>query len=163
MTPFEVAKKYIGQTEKPANSGFNDAVFEQKMKQVGFVKSHAWCCYFAELVFKEAFPEKFAALDKLFSASTIQTFENFKNAEYKISALPVENTLVIFQTMRNGKPEWTGHAAICGPVTDGWKFESIEGNTSGSGSREGIMVAKRIRKTIKDVDNGLKVLGFIHI
>lgn len=159
----QIAEKYIGQTEKPGNAGFNNAEFEAKMKAVGFEKGHAWCAYFAELVFKEAYPEKAKELNKLFSASAVKTLENFRNADYLINELPREGSLVIWQLMKDGKPQWQGHAGICGKVTDGWIFESYEGNTNDSGGREGYIVAKRQRKTIKEVKDGLKIIGFVQI
>jgi len=164
MTPSQVASKYIGQTEIPGNLGFNDAVFGAKMIEVGFEKSHAWCCYFTELVFKEAFPEKAADLDKLFSASTIQTFSNFKKAFYPIQYLPKLNTLVIWQRMRNGVAQSTGHAGVVTEVKNTWEFKSIEGNSNSEGGREGFEVAENPNRRVKiDVTNGLKVLGFITI
>lgn len=163
MTPSQVALKYIGQTEKPGNSGFNDAEFEKKMQAVGFVKSHAWCAYFAELVFKEAYPEKFVELDKLFSASTVQTFRNFRDAAYLIGYAPQPNTLVIWQTMKDGKPQITGHAGIVVSVEDQDTFFSIEGNTNDGGGREGYIVALKKRHVLAEVKNGLKILGFIQI
>lgn len=163
MRPSEVALQYIGQTEKPKNSGFTDQDFERKMRQVGFQMGHAWCSYFCELVFKEAFPEKFFELDKLFSGSTVDTFDNFKDAAYPIGYAPQINTLVIWQSMKDGKPLRTGHAGIVVSVKDTWQFESVEGNTTGGGSREGWIVAKHERKVLADVQNGLKILGFIEI
>lgn len=162
MTPSEVALKYIGQTEKPGNMGFNDAEFEAKMKSVGFEKTHAWCAYFAELVFKEAYPERVAELDKLFSASAVQTYKNFVNAAYLQGELPSENWLVIWQMQKDGKPQWSGHAGIVVKVIDQETFESVEGNTNDGGGRDGYIVARRIRK-IHKVQNGLQVLGFIKI
>lgn len=163
MTPSEVAKKYIGQTEKPGNMGFNDKEFDKKMGQVGFVKGHAWCAYFCELVFKEAYPEKSSELDKLFSGSTIKTFQNFRDAAYLIGNIPQPNTLVIWQTMKEGKPQATGHAGIVTKVLDKERFESVEGNTNSTGGREGFEVALKQRKVSASVANGLKVLGFIQI
>lgn len=163
MRPSEIAAKYIGETEKPGNMGFNDAAFEVKMKEVGFQKGHAWCAYFTELVFKEAYPEKFSELDELFSGSTIKTFKNFRDAAYAIGNLPQKDALVIWQSQRNGKPQSTGHAGIVVNVKSNWEFESIEGNTSDAKSREGYIVAKHDRKVFAEVKNGLKILGFIHI
>lgn len=163
MSPSEVARKYLGQTEKPANSGFNDTVFEDKMEEVGFQKGHAWCAYFAELVFKEAIPERFDELDKLFSGSTVLTFRNFRDAAYMISQVPRVDHLVIWQTMKEGKAMATGHAGIVSEVTNLWEFKSIEGNTSDAKSREGYIVAEHDRKILANVQNGLKVLGFIMI
>lgn len=164
MKVVEIAEGYIGQTEKPGNMGFNDADFEKKMEEVGFQKTHAWCAYFSELVFKEAYPELFGELDKLFSASAVATFANFRDAGYKIHALPKMGTLVIFQKMKDNVPQWQGHAAICVSVQDNkWVFESVEGNTNDGGGREGYIVAKRTRKTLADVSNGLKIIGFVDI
>lgn len=163
MTPQEIAVKYIGETEKPGNMGFNDAKFEEKMKAVGFQKTHAWCAYFAELVFKEAYPEKFVELDQTFSASTIQTFKNFRNHSYPISAVPRVGHLVIWQTMKDGAGQSTGHAGIVIEVIDQNTFRSVEGNTNDGGGREGYIVAIKLRHIVANVQNGLKVLGFINI
>lgn len=163
MTPSEVARKYLGQTEKPANSGFNDATFQEKMEEVGFQKGHAWCAYFAELVFKEAIPERFDELDTLFSGSTVLTFRNFKDAAFPIGHVPAMDHLVIWQTMKEGKAMATGHAGIVSEVISTWEFKSIEGNTNSQGGREGFEVAEKERKVFAEVKNGLKVLGFIMI
>lgn len=163
MSIQEVAEKYIGETEKPGNMGFNDAEFEAKMNAVGFQKTHAWCAYFAELVFKEALPHKFKELDKLFSAGTVQTFRNFRDAAYLIGNAPRVGDLVIWQTMKDGKPQTTGHAGIVVDVIDHRNFWSIEGNTNDGGGREGYIVAKKRRAVLENVTNGLKILGFIQI
>lgn len=159
----EVAEKYIGQKEKPGNMGFLDEWFEKRMKAVGFKPAQAWCAYFAELCFREAMPERSAELDKLFSASTIQTFRNFRDAGHLISNVPVSGSLVIWQTMKEGKPQTTGHAGIVVAVANPLTFTTVEGNTSGEGVREGWIVAKRERKVIPNVKDGLKILGFIHV
>lgn len=163
MRPHEVAAKYIGQTEKPKNSGFNDPIFEEKIREAGFKTGQAWCAYFAELVFKEAFPDRFAELDQLFSGSTILTFRNFRDAAYLVGHVPQLDNLVIWQTYKAGKPHPTGHAGIVSKVISTWEFESIEGNTSDAKSREGYIVAVHKRKVLADVEDGLKVLGFITI
>ncbi len=159
----ETALKYIGQTEKPGNQGFTQLDFEKKMEAVGFQKSQAWCAYLTELVFKEAYPEKLKEFDKLFNASAVKTYTNFKNAAYPINEVPHPGNLVIWQMQKDGKPHWTGHAGIVVGVIDNETFESVEGNTNDHGGREGYIVAKRIRKTLKDVENGLRVLGFVQI
>lgn len=162
MSVVEIAKSYIGKTEKPSNSGFNDEVFEQKMEEVGFEKGQAWCSYFAELVFKEAYPTN-KELDKLFNASTVQTFANFKKKHPdKIFSTPIVGSLVIWQTQKAGVPQWTGHAGICVEVTDTKTFKSVEGNTNDKGGREGYTVALKTRK-VQKVKDGLQVLGFIKI
>lgn len=163
MTPSQVAAQYLGKTEKPGNSGFTDADFEQRMSDVGFKKSHAWCAYFTELVFKEAYPAKFAELDKLFSASAVQTFRNFQKHGYIIKPIPVIDSLVIWQSYKKGVPQVTGHAGIVSKAIDSWQFESIEGNTSSKGVREGYIVGPQKRKVLAEVTNGLKVMGFVII
>ncbi len=163
----EIALKYIGQTEKPGNSGFTQVDFEKRMQKVGFQKGQAWCAYFSELVFKEAYPEKAKELDKLFSASAVQTYKNFTHKEnglgYSENQLPEVGNLVIWQNQKAGEPQWTGHAGIVVSVIDSETFESVEGNTNDGGGREGYIVAKRTRKVLKDVKNGLEILGFIKI
>ena len=129
-TPSEVARQYIGQTEKPQNAGFTDAVFEDRMEKVGFQKGHAWCCYAAELWFKEAIPERAIEFDYLFSASTLQTFRNFRDAAYPIGMVPRKDSLVIWQMMKGGLGQTTGHCGIVSEVISTWEFKSIEGNTT---------------------------------
>lgn len=159
MSVVDIARKYIGQTEKPGNAGFSDAEFEIRMKAVGFQKGHAWCSYFAELCFKEAYPEK--ELDKLFSASAVQTFKNFKDAGYPVDLIPEAGKLVIWQNMTQGIPQWSGHVGIVTVVMANC-FSTIEGNTNDSGGREGIEVAEKVR-TLNRKHTGLNVLGFITI
>ena len=159
----DIAIKYIGQTEKPGNSGFTQIDFERRMEKVGFQKGQAWCAYFVELVFKEAYPEKAKEIDKLFSASAVKTFVHFKEAAYPINNVPGLGNLVIWQTQKEGKPYWTGHAGIVVNVIDQETFESVEGNTNDGGGRDGYIVAIRTRKVIKGIQNGLQVLGFVQI
>lgn len=159
------AVSYIGQRENKArnNSGFLDPKFEAEMKEEGWQKSWAWCSIFAKVVFKNVFPERAAELDKLFSPGTIQTFRNFKNAGHLISNVPTAGSLVIWQTMDEGKAMPTGHAGIVVAVLNPATFTTVEGNTSGEGVREGWIVARRQRQVIPDVREGLKILGFIHV
>jgi len=163
MTPSEIAIKYIGQTEKPGNMGFNNADFERKMLAVGFQKTNAWCSYFQELIFKEAYPEKFKQLDTLFSASAVQTFRNFRDASFLVHELPEKDCLVLWQMKKEGKAQWNGHAGIVVNAIDQNTFESVEGNTNDAGGREGYIVARRIRKIVHNLQNGLEILGFIKI
>lgn len=163
----EVALQYVGQKELPSNFFDPDSDFGKKMKAVGHNQGDAWCALFAELVFKEAYPEKFADLDKLFSASAVQTYKNFTHKEngkgYSENGLPEVGNLVIWQLYKEGQPQWQGHAGIVHSLKSTWEFTSIEGNTNEAGSREGVTVAIKERKVLKDVWNGLKVLGFIRI
>lgn len=163
MTPSEHARVYLGQQEKPGNSGFLDPSFEAEMREEGFQTGWAWCSIFARVVFVNAFPERADELRKLFSPSTIQTFRNFRDAAYPIGYVPVVNHLVIWQRYLNGKPQPTGHAGIVSEVKSTWEFKSIEGNTNDQGGREGYIVAEHERKVLAEVKTGLKILGFIQI
>lgn len=160
---WEMANSYLGQMEKPGNSGFIDPKFEAEMKEEGWQHGWAWCAVFTKVVYKNIFPEKAKELDRLFSPSAVQTYRNFEKAGYIIGHAPREGYLCIWQTMKNGIPQATGHAGIVGPVKDNWIFESIEGNTNDGGGREGYIVAMRTRKHIADVKDGLKVLGFVQV
>ena len=66
----QTAHDYIGQREKPRNSGFINEDFQKKMEEVGWDNGEAWCASFAKLVFLEAYkdnPERIAEIEKLFS------------------------------------------------------------------------------------------------
>jgi len=159
-----IAKSYIGQKEKPNNSGFIDANFEKKQKAVGWVNGHAWCAYTAELIWKEAFtaikPEAVPLLDKYFSGSTIQTFKNFKKSpEFPVRPTPKLGSVAIWQ---HGTGT-TGHAGIVTSFNEK-TFKCVEGNTSEAGSREGTIVRENTRELIKPYSaKGLNLLGFIHV
>lgn len=157
------ALSYVGEHELSGNSGFVNPKFEHEMHEEGWLKGQAWCSLFTKVVFKNVYPEKSDEFDKLFSASAVQTFKNFESAAYPINNLPREGNLVIWQQMKDGKPQWQGHAGIVVKLKSSWEFESVEGNTNEAGGREGVTVAVKERKVLKDVWNGLKVLGFIQI
>lgn len=163
INPAYIARKYLGKTEKPGNAGFHDAEFERKMTEVGFMKTHAWCAYFAELVAKEAIPAKFAEFDRLFSGSAVTTFNNFMNAGYKASSFPQVGNLVIWQRFNDGKAHWSGHAGIVDEVISPTQFVSIEGNTNDRGGREGYIVAPHVRLTHSKPKFGLHLKGFIDL
>jgi len=160
----EVALKYVGQTEMTGNVFSDESDFGKKLHAAGQKDGDPWCALFTEMVFKEAYPEKFKEFDKIFSASAVQTYKNFlKFGGYSENHLPSVGNLVIWQMMKDGNPQWQGHAGIVHGLKSSWEFTSIEGNTNAEGGREGITVAIKERKVLKDVWNGLKVLGFIHI
>lgn len=156
----EVAKQDLGKVEKPNNGGFIDPVLEKEMIEVGWQKGFAWCALISERWAKKAFPEKFADLNRLFSASAVETFVNFKKAGYTISQTPVLGALVIWRKYNDGQPSWQGHAGIVSEVISPTQFKSIEGNGSVKGSREGTTVVEQTRKLAK-LDTGLNVMGFI--
>jgi len=163
----EVALKYVGQKELSGNVFSDESDFGKKLHAVGQKDGDAWCSLFCELVFKEAYPEKFKDLDKLFSASAVQTYKNFTHKingkGYSENQLPEVGNLVIWQLQKEGVAQWQGHAGIVHSLKSSWEFTSIEGNTNDAGGREGVTVSIKERKVLKDVWNGLKVLGFIKI
>ena len=162
----EVANGYLGQKEVSGNMGFEDQVFGERMKAVGWEKTQAWCAYFAELVWKDAYrefkPELLKDLDKLFSATAVGCWANFnKDKRFKCDRIPQPGDVVIWQSYDNGKPDWRGHAGIVTVSYSDW-FVSIEGNTNSTMEREGIEVAKQKRRMLFNVKDGLRLKGFIH-
>lgn len=162
MKQIDTAKKYIGQKEGAGNKFDENTPLGKILKEAGHKDGEAWCCYFAEAVFCESFPAQNAELRKLFSASTIQTFQNFKEAGYEVTDIPKVGSLVIWQRYKDGKPTWQGHAALVTKVNPDGSFQTIEGNTNSAGSREGDSVQEKVRKIIR-TENGLNVLGFVTI
>lgn len=163
----EIAESYIGQTEIPGNKGFTNQSFQKKMESVGFKMTHAWCMYFCELVWKEAYGSKhslFGTIDKLFSASALSTYYNFSgNQGWKVNRTPSKGAMMIFKHGTDPR-KWEGHGCIViDPETAFHKVTTVDGNTNDAGGREGYIVAKKVRQyggmlTAK----GLNLLGFIH-
>jgi len=162
-TIVEIAKSYIGQKEIKGNQGFEDKEFEKRMQAVGFVKGWAWCCLFAELCYVSAMVDKKEELTKLFSASVARTQNNFDGSKnWKLVSTPVPGALAVFRTYRNNKRQWQGHIGIVEKVNKRDKtFTCIEGNTNANGGREGIEVARRVRRDNSKSTRGLVLQGFI--
>lgn len=159
----DVARKYIGQKELTGNIFKDDTELGAKLHAAGQKDGDPWCALFCEVVFKEAFPERFKELDVLFSSSAVKTFKNFRDAAYSIGELPSVGWLVVWRKYVKGQPEWQGHIGIVSKVNADGTFESIEGNTNTEGSREGIEVAERPHRLNKDVNDGLRVIGFVKV
>jgi hypothetical protein len=141
-----VAKKYIGEREIPNNQGFVDAEYQKRIEACGWLVGQAWCSYAGELIWKEAYPELFDVLDKLFDASAVKTCYNFRKSDlFVCNHNPLPGCLVIWQTYRYGVPYWTGHLGIYDHSLPSNNFYSIEGNTNASGGREGIENATKLR------------------
>lgn len=137
-----------------------DPSFEAKMKAVGWKPTDAWCCYFAELVAKEAFGpgEKWDAFDKLFSPNCQATFANFSQSEmFKTGNIPRPGALAVWRMGRT----WKGHIGIVESATS-TQFITIEGNTNLAGSREGTHVLRRTRRYVLG-GSGLHLIGFIYL
>lgn len=155
LKQIDIAKHYVFQKEKPGNDFDIDTPLGKILKEAGHKDGEAWCAYFMEGVFVET-------LRALFSASTVQTFHNFKNAGYEISRTPKIGSLVVWQNYKDGKPLWSGHAGVVTGVQSDGTFFTIEGNTNSSGSREGTSVQEKMRRN-ENTDNGLNILGFVEV
>lgn len=159
-----IAESYVGQQEITSNKGFKTPAFQKKMQDCGWKVGHAWCSYFAELVWKEAFGKShplYATLDRLFSPSATGTFANFKGhpTNFSTGNVPKVGSLVVWR-YGNG---WQGHIGIVTEVIDSKTFRAIEGNTNNGGSREGYMVAKKTRLLGQPFKSkGLNIIGFVY-
>lgn len=151
----EVAKNYLGHKEMPGNIFDVKSPLGKIIIEAGQRDGEAWCAYFTEAIFVET-------LRKLFSASAVQTFKNFKDAGYEVSDVPFVGALVIWQRYKDGKPTWQGHAGIVSKVNSDGSFVAVEGNTNSAGSREGDSVQEKTRRNVR-VENGLNILGFVKI
>lgn len=162
----QIARDYLGQDEKPGNSGWYDESFEAKMVARGWSEQEAWCAYFAELVWHEAYAgyrhiQK--DIDRIFSGSAVQTFRNFqREIDWSVTQDFHPGCIVAFQRYREGQPHWSGHLAIGVEVVND-VLSSIDGNSNPTGGREGYTVA-RVKRVVnfKPVENGLVMLGFVH-
>jgi hypothetical protein len=166
MKVIDIAKTYIGEKELPNNGGFHNPELQEIMTKAGHKKGEAWCAYFAEAMFVKSADgdeEKVAKLRGLFSGSAVQTWKNFvKGKAFTVTQTPTPGALVLFQKFVNKVPTWQGHAAIVVGMRPDGNFQTIEGNTNSTGSREGDSVQLKVR-SLKLPDTGLRVLGFVII
>jgi hypothetical protein len=162
----ETAMSFVGQKEIAGNKGFRDKKFQGLMEEVGWNKGQAWCVYFCEMVWKQAYEmdRSFVSkLDRLFNAGAVKTYNNFKSdGNFVVDKIPKPGCIVIWQTWKDNQPHWTGHAGIVRCLLSGNEIETIEGNTNAQGGREGIEVAVKHRKVNFDARTGLVLRGFIH-
>lgn len=160
-----IALSYVGINEIAGNKGWENKSFQTKMVAMGWGLGQAWCSYFGELVWKEAYAGQkdiLTMLDRLFSASATATYSNFLGSQYfEVSKKPVEGALAIWQ---NGTG-WTGHLGV---VTIPLKqsFETVEGNGNAQGGREGLEVVHKKGSKARALNydkkpKGLNLLGFV--
>lgn len=158
-----VAKSFVGQKEKPNNSGFIDPLFEKKEKARGWINGQSWCAYTGELIWYDAFteiePDALPLINKYFSGSAVQSYKNFKaSPEFKVRKEPVLGGILIWQ---HGDSE-LGHMGCCIALTDINHVGSVEGNTNAAGGREGIEVALKNRVlNLPHSTTGLNYLGCV--
>ncbi|QNK63952.1 CHAP domain-containing protein [Pedobacter sp. PAMC26386] len=159
-----VAESYRGIIEIKPNKGFGNAVFDKKIRQVGFYTGAPWCAFFTKLVFTEAYADHVAMkaiINQCASGNAQATLKNFKaNGTFATGQVPKPGAIVIWQ-LGSGT---SGHAGIVKSVDEvANTMITIEGNTNASGSREGDRVAQKLR-TIKRPFQaaGLNVLGYVY-
>jgi len=136
------AKKYLGEEEKPNNSGFKNPKFEAKKRSVGWRPGDQWCNYFVRLVFLESLKNtKYYKLLKgnnldytkdysgLISSNVFVTFNNFKKDKsglFEISDKPKRGSLVVWQSKSNPS---AGHIGIVERANNKY-FKYIDGNAN---------------------------------
>src|SRR5688572_18475703 len=111
MNIIEVAKTFVGKKEKPKNSGFEDPELEKKMIAAGWKAPWPYCILGVKMCALEAEPSRKDEFNKLFDPNCQRTFDNFKNAGFKITMRPEPGTLVIWSQWVDGVLQTTGHAA----------------------------------------------------
>lgn len=158
----QIATGYIGQREVSGNRGWRDKAFEAKMKATGWQSGHAWCAYFTELVWTEAYKgtDHAKRFVSLFSPSATATFSNFSGSQfYKTGTRPQPGALAVW---RYGTG-WKGHIGVVDAIVDSQTFTCIEGNTNAAGGREGVAVARKRRKVaLGGRGPGLNLIGFVY-
>jgi len=168
-----IARGYIGQREIGTNEKFVSTDFETKMKSVGWSRGNAWCNFFADLVWKEAYQEvgsKDAKIKEFYlglfnsftpgrmplAGSCEITFKNMKAKGYAEEYIPGKTVIkpgdMIFYKQ--------SHISIAGAVSkDG--FESIDGNYGQEGDGKVNYQAKRTNKYIEKYHGGIR--GIIRV
>jgi hypothetical protein len=128
----KLALLYEGIEEVGNNQGFNNAVFEDMMKTVGWKDSAQWCAYFTKAIYNYALPDLADDFSKSLSGSSQRSFTNVQAGKSKSlkaittgKALPGD--IVIWQNKNDAS---TGHAGIILETGPGNKFKSIEGNAN---------------------------------
>ena len=158
----KVARGFVGQKEIKGNQGFYDKEFDEKMISVGFRLGNAWCSYFAELVWVDAYSDNADMLKLIkrnFSGSSYRTWQNFKELGMDSKEAKV-GSVVIWRKKKGGVYTTLGHVGIVTEVHDDY-FVSVEGNTNVVGSREGDVVAEKKRSYNWNKDRGLELTAFI--
>lgn len=168
-----IARKYIGQGEIGANEKFISSDFETKMKSVGWSKGNAWCNFFADLVWKEAYQEVgnkdpkikefYLGLFNSFTPGRMPlagsceiTFQNMKAKGYAEEYIPGKTIIkpgdMIFYKQ--------SHISIAGAVSKNG-FESIDGNYGQEGDGKVNYQTLRTDKYIEKEHGGIR--GIIRV
>jgi hypothetical protein len=162
VTLSEAARQYVGMKEIPGNKFDPNTKLGKMVIAAGQKPGESWCCYFGEGCTVESHPWAEARIRKEFSANSVQCFKNLVAAGHRVSAFPVPNSLCFMQKYVDGVPTSHGHTYIVVKNLPGQncQHETIEGNGSQQGSREGDLVANNTRP-VQMPSDGLVTLGFI--
>ena len=169
----ETATSFLGQKEKGNNAGFDNKEFQKRLEACGWERGQAWCAYFCELVYTEAY-ERFALdnptglhterlfqeIKMFFSGGATDTYARFDRSNWSTrQAVPVPGAMVVWR-YGNG---WIGHIAIVVSVDEKANtITTIDGNSNNNGSREGNEVVRKVRKWKYPYNKkGLNIVGYI--
>jgi hypothetical protein len=147
------------------NVGFVDTSFEEMMKSVGWTSSQAWCAYYVKLVFMNLFSFDKAWLSKNIGGGAMQNLENVQNLNKKGDKRYIAFTkgkLQVGDVFCLGIVG-DGHTGIIVQILDEETnyCETIEGNTTSKGIREGDKVKKLKRYLVVGKKSGEKIVkGF---
>lgn len=160
-----LAKSFVGLEEIRGNLGFENPEFQKMMEEVGWKSGLPWCSFFVKVIWTKSYPEIKDILNKLISGSVLTTYNNFlkdKSGLFEIDTKPKKGDIIIWRNYDNGKPTIYGHTGIVRKVFRD-RFQAVEGNTSKSGSREGLYVGYNWHDIVfeKNKTNGSRLIGFI--
>lgn len=164
-TIISTAKGFVGNHEKPGNTGFVDPKFEKLMVAAGFYNKAPWCAFFVRMVLTKAYANDaklLPVIKKCCSGNAQLTFKNFKaDGTFKTGMIPRPGAIAVWQH-GNGT---SGHIGIVENGQHSFNtMQTIEGNTNGNGSREGDQVAVKLRTVDKPrTAVGLNLIGFIYL
>lgn len=168
----KVANSKVGIAEEKQNELFTDNSFNEFLETSGWNEGDPYCAYFAEAVYREAYVKSGNSqiakkLEKLFSGSAVQTYNNFLRSDddrWEVTSIPKPGALIVWQRYENNKPTWKGHIGIVEAVNfaNNMIF-TIEGNTNSAGGRLGDGVYRKSRElNFRTKFVGLVLLGFIN-
>jgi hypothetical protein len=157
------AIQWVGIKEVGNNNGFANNLFQDMMKEVGWLSTEQWCMYFAKMVHYNTFPEDRVNINKVLNGSTQSSFNKAKNDKtgtYSVATTPQVGDIIIFT---NASDTSKGHAGVVVAVNNDGTVDTIEGNTSDKNIANGDLVArkKRVSGIGKSIGGNLIVKGYI--
>lgn len=147
ITPVElvlkVAKATVGAGESPARTNRGPFV-ARCLKATGLPEGHPWCAAFTTMVGVEALGDAWPVVK---SASVQQQCEWAAKKGVRLIATKAKAEPGDLFALWYGKPHhrWAHIGFVVSVAKDGKTIETVEGNTSGAGEREGWMVAEKTR------------------